>query len=116
MNDAASIEKYLLGRYGNRAFGQCFNPPSLYVLSPIKLDDHRTISVGILHEYNRKYYDKLGLIAYDVEKHLNMSVRNKDIVLAIEAIADKTDCFGSPFELGIIAGRAEAARQFFQNN
>lgn len=106
------IADYLSEKYDKRTFGVCWEPRVLYLLKPIELNG-KEFSCGFLQEHNNKYHESFFAIKEDAKEHLGFSFSKDELFDAIDRVADCNNCFGSPFKLGFIAGRAEAARQFF---
>lgn len=107
------ISKYLSKAYDKKTFGVCWEEPrELYFLKPIELNGVK-FEPGLLQKHGYKKTLVFDEIGKDVKAHFGFFVKRDELFDAIDITADFDKCHGNPFELGIIAGRIDAAQRFF---
>lgn len=106
------ISEYLAKAYDKKTFGVCWAPRELYLLKPIDLNGTK-FGPMLLQERNKKQTAVFAAIGEDAKSHLDFSFNKDELFDAIDRTADLDKCHGDPFELGIIAGRIDAAQRFF---
>lgn len=107
------VSEYLAKAYDKKTFGVCWEPRELYLLKPIELNGMK-FEQGLLQERNHKQTLAFDEIRKDAKEHLGFLIKKDELFDAIDITADRDKCFGSPFKLGVIAGRIDAAQRFFQ--
>ena len=107
------ISKYLSKAYDKKTFGVCWEEPrELYLFKPIELNGMK-FEPGLLQKHSHKKTLAFAEIGKDAKRHLDFSFNKDELFDAIDITADLDKCHGNPFELGIIAGRIDAAQRFF---
>ena len=107
------LSKNLSKAYNKKTFGVCWEEPrELYLLKPIELNGTK-FGPMLLQERNKKRTAVFAAIGEDAKRHLDFSFNKDELFDAIDRTADLDKCHGDPFELGIIAGRIDAAQRFF---